>query len=262
MDVTCNRCGTTYEFEEALISTTGTTVKCTHCGHLFKVRRRTLAPSGRPPDGEVEPARELRWRVRRVDGSTHLLESLNDLTPLIAAGQFARDDEISRTGQVWKKLGDIHELVNLFDGAAAARPRRASMEPPPPPPPAPPAIPSPVPPAGPSDAPRARHRSPPERLQPRPSDPVALDALEPPAARADDASPPDAAPAAAAGGSAAHHAGRRREPEPATHLGAGRHHDRDRHRDRRPKRRRPSLTRHSSRPRARPARGWWSAYRC
>jgi predicted Zn finger-like uncharacterized protein len=37
MDVTCDRCGTEYEFEEALVSTRGTTVKCTHCGHLFNV---------------------------------------------------------------------------------------------------------------------------------------------------------------------------------------------------------------------------------
>ena len=39
MDVTCDRCGTEYEFEEPLVSTRGTTVKCTDCGHLFKVYR-------------------------------------------------------------------------------------------------------------------------------------------------------------------------------------------------------------------------------
>src|SRR5687768_768624 len=103
MDVTCTRCNTVYEFEEGLISTTGTTVKCTQCGHLFKVHR-SLQPSSAPPPPDELETRELRWRVRRVNGSAHTLETLTELTRLIAAGQFAREDEISRTGQVWKKL--------------------------------------------------------------------------------------------------------------------------------------------------------------
>ena len=37
MDVRCNRCGTEYEFDDALISERGTTVKCTNCGLQFKV---------------------------------------------------------------------------------------------------------------------------------------------------------------------------------------------------------------------------------
>ncbi len=124
MDVTCNRCGTVYEFEEGLISTTGTTVKCTQCGHLFKVHR-TASP---PPPEEPEPESALRWRVKRVDGSTHSLESLAELTRLIGAGQFQRDDQISRTGQVWRKLGEIAELSSLFE--PLRRVRRMSQPPP------------------------------------------------------------------------------------------------------------------------------------
>src|SRR5882672_3378767 len=125
MDVTCNRCGTVYEFEEGLISTTGTTVKCTQCGHLFKVHR----PLPLPPPGGMDIALEpTRWRVRRVDGSTHTLDSLADLGNLIGAGQFGADDEISRTGHVWKRLGEIAELVAMFE--RPARPRRMSEPPP------------------------------------------------------------------------------------------------------------------------------------
>jgi predicted Zn finger-like uncharacterized protein len=132
MDVTCNRCGNVYEFEEALISTTGTTVKCTQCGHLFKVHRSSApAASLTPVDVVPDPPR---WRVRRVDGSVHTLESLADLMQLISAGQFGADDEISRTGQIWKRLGAVAELASLFD--RAPRPRRMS-EPPVPPPPEP-----------------------------------------------------------------------------------------------------------------------------
>jgi predicted Zn finger-like uncharacterized protein len=129
MDVTCNRCGTIYEFEEGLISATGTTVKCTQCGHLFKVHRTAAPPTPKPVAPEAEEA--LKWRVRRVDGSTHSLESLAELTPLISAGQFHRDDEISRTGQIWRKLGDIAELASLFEGLPP-RARRLSQPPPPP----------------------------------------------------------------------------------------------------------------------------------
>ena len=45
MYVQCERCKTEYDFDDALVSERGTTVKCTQCGHQFKVRRAT-APDG------------------------------------------------------------------------------------------------------------------------------------------------------------------------------------------------------------------------
>ena len=56
MDVTCERCSTAYEFDDALVSERGTTVKCTNCGHQFKVKR--LQNAGAPE----------RWQVRTIDG--------------------------------------------------------------------------------------------------------------------------------------------------------------------------------------------------
>ena len=106
MDVTCDRCGTDYEFEEALVSTRGTTVKCTQCGHLFKVYK---------PQAPVEASGEKHpWTVRAADGSSHRLSSLSDLTRLIGEGVFTRQDEVSRTGKAWKRLGDIDELKGFF----------------------------------------------------------------------------------------------------------------------------------------------------
>lgn len=106
MDVTCDRCGTEYEFEEALVSTRGTTVKCTHCGHLFKVYK---------PEAPAEPsAAKNPWTVRRHDGSIHRFHSLADLTRLIEEGAFGREDELSRTSKAWKRLGDIEELDVFF----------------------------------------------------------------------------------------------------------------------------------------------------
>src|SRR5947208_15008276 len=63
MDVRCEKCQTVYEFDDARVKESGVTVKCTQCGHIFKVRKRTaegkprtlpgLAPL--PTDGPPEP---------------------------------------------------------------------------------------------------------------------------------------------------------------------------------------------------------------
>jgi len=113
MDVKCNRCGTDYEFEETLVSARGTTVKCTTCGHLFKVFR-----GGNP---EQTPADDSRpWLVRKRNGTVEPLVSLGDLTRMIGRQEITPDDEISRSGQAWKKLGEIAELQSFF-----ANPMRA-----------------------------------------------------------------------------------------------------------------------------------------
>ncbi len=114
MDVTCERCGTEYEFDETLVSDRGTTVKCTHCGHLFKVFR---------PGASDGPKT---WTVRTRAGKVQNLTSLRDLQRLITQGELKRDDEISRSGESWKKLGDIAELVTFFSAAEAGneKPKR------------------------------------------------------------------------------------------------------------------------------------------
>lgn len=108
MDVTCERCGTEYEFDETLVSDRGTTVKCTNCGHLFKVFR---------PEAGAGPKS---WHVEQRDGRTRTLGSLKELQRLIASGALSPDDRISRGGDGWKRLGDIAELTSFFESARAA----------------------------------------------------------------------------------------------------------------------------------------------
>jgi predicted Zn finger-like uncharacterized protein len=121
MDVTCNRCNTEYEFEEALVSSRGTTVKCTLCGHLFKVQR-ALRPA------HALPGDTTHWTVRQTDGRSTLLDTLSGLPSLIAEGQFARDDELSRTGKLWRRLGDIEELDEHFTAADRRGPSRGQAQ--------------------------------------------------------------------------------------------------------------------------------------
>jgi predicted Zn finger-like uncharacterized protein len=46
MAVVCDRCRAEYEFDDALVSERGTTVKCTNCGHQFKIYRPASHPDG------------------------------------------------------------------------------------------------------------------------------------------------------------------------------------------------------------------------
>ncbi|NUO49598.1 MAG: hypothetical protein HOV80_12145, partial [Polyangiaceae bacterium] len=107
MDVTCEKCQTEYEFDDALVSEQGTSVRCTQCGHRFKVRRPT--GSGSP---EV-------WIVRTVEGSALEFRALRELKNAIAGGKIGRDDVLSRGAGRPRRLASIAELEPFF----SAQPR-------------------------------------------------------------------------------------------------------------------------------------------
>jgi predicted Zn finger-like uncharacterized protein len=109
MDVTCERCGTAYEFDDALVSERGTTVKCTNCGHQFKVRR--------PQQGAGTPER---WIVRTIDGRELEFRALRELQAAIAQALISRDDVLSRGGSRPRRLGNIAELEPFFAAAAGS----------------------------------------------------------------------------------------------------------------------------------------------
>src|ERR1700759_4975585 len=48
MDVRCEKCQTEYELDEARLKPGGVTVKCTNCGHMFKIRKRSNTNAGTP----------------------------------------------------------------------------------------------------------------------------------------------------------------------------------------------------------------------
>ncbi len=48
MDVRCEKCQTEYELDESRLKPTGVTVKCTHCGHMFKIRKKGSTNLGNP----------------------------------------------------------------------------------------------------------------------------------------------------------------------------------------------------------------------
>ncbi len=117
MYVQCERCKTEYDFDDALVSERGTTVKCTQCGHQFKVRRVAA------PDGSSD-----RWVVTTVSGKTLVFTSLRELQKAILGKQVARSDSLSRGSAAPRLLGAIAELEPFFDKRASVPPN-ADVEP-------------------------------------------------------------------------------------------------------------------------------------
>src|SRR5690242_13025253 len=102
MYVQCERCKAEYDFDDALVSERGTTVKCTNCGNQFKVRR------------SAGGAAEDRWLVTRIDGSQVVLTSLKELQRAILARRVAKEDTLQRTGSPPRRLESIAELEPFF----------------------------------------------------------------------------------------------------------------------------------------------------
>lgn len=116
MDVKCENCSTEYEFDDAKVTVAGITVKCTHCGHLFRVAR---APSTDAP--AAAPATRTRhWMIRNRHGEIREFRDLSTLQQWIVARKVSREDEISKTGETWKKLGSIVELAGVFSAVDSA----------------------------------------------------------------------------------------------------------------------------------------------
>jgi predicted Zn finger-like uncharacterized protein len=111
MDVQCERCKTEYEFDDALVSGRGTTVRCTNCGHQFKVRRAEAHESGAD-----------RWVVRTAVGTDLTFLTLRELQRAILAKQVGRGDVLTRGNDPPRTLGTIAELEPFFEGRTSSRP--------------------------------------------------------------------------------------------------------------------------------------------
>ena len=133
MDVRCERCKTEYEFDDARITEAGVAVKCTTCGHVFKVKKKALVVTVPVKPGELETAgipaisppvqgqvpspsseKQRDWKVRQASGNVFTFKELTTLQKWIVERKVARDDEISLTGETWKRLGNIAELASFF----------------------------------------------------------------------------------------------------------------------------------------------------
>jgi predicted Zn finger-like uncharacterized protein len=163
MDVRCERCRAQYVFDDDQVTPAGLTVRCTNCGHIFRVKKKELvvtvpvrpdeihstpmpatAAAPRPgvrsepqlasarasaaPGPQATEPRE--WRVRQANGNLFTFRELTTLQKWIVERKVSRDDEISLSGDQWKRLGNIAELASFFQVVEAAS--RGNASPPPP----------------------------------------------------------------------------------------------------------------------------------
>jgi len=105
MNVRCSRCTTEYEFDDALVSDRGTTVRCTNCGHQFKV---FADRAHQQPE---------RWVVLAPAGE-RIFESVAQLQQAIADGHIGSRDLLVRGREAPRPIGSIAELA-AFIGARA-----------------------------------------------------------------------------------------------------------------------------------------------
>jgi predicted Zn finger-like uncharacterized protein len=105
MDVRCNRCGTEYEFDDALISERGTTVKCTNCGLQFKI-----FPSHHSGGPE-------RWVVHTAQGRELVFTTLRELQRGIAERKVGSADMLTRGQNPPRPLSSIAELEPFFQSS-------------------------------------------------------------------------------------------------------------------------------------------------
>ncbi len=117
MDVRCENCGTEYEFDDAKLTEAGITVKCTQCGYLFRVSKRSAANELVPSPNYARPG-AAQWRIRTRSNEIYEFQELSTLQEWILQGKVSRQDELSRSGENWKTLGSISELAGLFRSAA------------------------------------------------------------------------------------------------------------------------------------------------
>ncbi|MGH7327941.1 MAG: zinc-ribbon domain-containing protein, partial [Polyangiaceae bacterium] len=107
MYVQCERCKTEYDFDDALVSGRGTTVKCTNCAHQFRVKREN---GGEELD---------RWIVTTQAGQQLTFTSLKELQRAIMAKLVGRSDSLARGDAPLRLLGAIAELEPFFENADA-----------------------------------------------------------------------------------------------------------------------------------------------
>lgn len=81
----------------------GVAIKCSVCGHVF-----------RSPSSEEAQA----WQLKTVDGDDFVASSLGTVRTWIGEGRLHPDDQMSRSGTHWTRLGAMPEFSDAFEGFA------------------------------------------------------------------------------------------------------------------------------------------------
>ncbi|MEM6995034.1 MAG: zinc-ribbon domain-containing protein, partial [Myxococcota bacterium] len=102
MIVRCANCQTEFSLDDRQVGPDGAPVRCSVCMYVFRVE---------PP-----ATREASWQIRTVEGLSFTAPDLTTLRQWIREGRLHPEDEVSRTGKNWLRLGDMPEFSEVFRG--------------------------------------------------------------------------------------------------------------------------------------------------
>lgn len=102
MIIRCTKCSTEFPLDPSQVGPEGVTLRCSVCSHMFHAE----------PDPDAAP-----WKLVTTEKHMFSLPDLRRVVEQVADGRLRPDDQISRTGQTFIKLGELPELSSLFIGA-------------------------------------------------------------------------------------------------------------------------------------------------
>lgn len=110
MIIRCQSCQTEFALDDAHIRPEGTAVQCSVCSEVFTVAAPDPRDLGRRP-----------WQIRTRSGQLFCANTLAQVRNWILEGRLHQNDQLSRTGQRWLRLGWVPEFAPSFGGSAVMR---------------------------------------------------------------------------------------------------------------------------------------------
>ena len=104
MIIRCTKCSTEFALDPSQVGPEGVTLRCSVCSHMFHAEP--------DPDAVAAP-----WKLVTTEKHMFVLPDLRRVVEHVMDGRLRPEDQISRTGQSFIKLGELPELSSLFIGA-------------------------------------------------------------------------------------------------------------------------------------------------
>jgi len=127
MLVTCDKCGKSYQVNEAKLPPQGARMKCQNCQHIMIIRlggdAADKSSSDRANDAAQQPSEavvaevsaqdvkdEITWKIRHA-GLTYTFHDLSSLQDWLKGRASAENVKVAKGEDDWKELGDYPEVL-------------------------------------------------------------------------------------------------------------------------------------------------------
>ncbi len=150
MDVRCPQCDATYELDESQMPKDSARVKCSSCGHVFRIfkqgesldatiaveeqqpsfaslHEQEAAQESSPPPTSPSAAHDAPIMVRSENGVLLQIPDQATLQRMIVQRKLSPIDELSYNNEAWHRLGTLEDLQPFFQLLMQATPSQASI---------------------------------------------------------------------------------------------------------------------------------------